>query len=697
MYRVAAWLGALVVVLVLVAALASIGGPQDLYGGLGAVLAGLSGGGLVPLLYLLSAHGLGAVLKPLYCGSASRHAIQMGLGLGLLLTLSHGFGALGWLDNRAVSAILIIPGLGLLIQQLVRERPRPNVSPWLVTWLPAIALLVVAASSPPGILWNSEGRGYDALSYHLQLPQDWLLRGRIEPLEHNVYSFLPGYVESAFYHIGLVMGAKPPRQGDAGAWGMTSGDGSIILACQYLSVGIAIISAWMIASLAAGVIRNCGVDDRTTKPVAILTGAIFLSTPWTIVTGSLGYNDLCVVALGGAGVLAAMDPSLGPARRGALAGLLIGFACGAKPTALFLAAPVAGALLLGLTPPRRWPVAVACGAVCGLLALAPWLIRNQIHGGNPVFPMATGLFGDALWTDEQVTRYSAAHMHVPLVDGLGMLLAPGGKRGLLHPQWLALFPLAIAGAVVGLLRGRARRLAVILLIAFVLQICAWLLLTHVQSRFLIPLTISTAPLIALGAAMLPRRLARGAVTAAVAVQLIASVAIFGAENSGRPNQLLAFGPAALTGEAFRSSSDPAARELEPIFAQAWPQVFVNRALPPTARVYLLGEARPLYFTVPTLYNTTWDAWPLGVAMRRHPGDPAAWAAELRQQGLTHIFYNESELQRLQSSGRGWADPLVMPPTVNEFLQRNARLVRSWPEAGCALFELAPPPAGALAP
>jgi hypothetical protein len=114
-------------------------------------------------------------------------------------------------------------------------------------------------------------------------------------------------------------------------------------------------------------------------------------------------------------------------------------------------------------------------------------------------------------------------------------------------------------------------------------------------------------------------------------------------------------------------------------------------------VYLLGEARPLYLTAPTLYNTTWDTWPLGEAMRRHPGDPAAWAAELRQQGVTHVFYNEAELQRLRSSGRGWADPILTPQAVNDFLQRNARLVRSWPEAGCALFELAPAPSGAAAP
>ena len=78
---------------------------------------------------------------------------------------------------------------------------------WAAWGVPALALLLVAASSPPGWLWDSEGRGYDALEYHLQLPQEWLRMGRLAPLEHNVYSFLPGYIEAAFYHLAVATGA----------------------------------------------------------------------------------------------------------------------------------------------------------------------------------------------------------------------------------------------------------------------------------------------------------------------------------------------------------------------------------------------------------------------------------------------------------------------------------------------------------
>ena len=52
--------------------------------------------------------------------------------------------------------------------------------PWSVLLaLPGLALLLTAACSPPGWLWGGSGadpvgeaRGYDALEYHLQLPQE---------------------------------------------------------------------------------------------------------------------------------------------------------------------------------------------------------------------------------------------------------------------------------------------------------------------------------------------------------------------------------------------------------------------------------------------------------------------------------------------------------------------------------------------
>jgi hypothetical protein len=173
-----------------------------------------------------------------------------------------------------------------------------------------------------------------------------------------------------------------------------------------------------------------------------------------------------------------------------------------------------------------------------------------------------------------------------------------------------------------------------------------------------------------------------AAVAALLLQIGASVEVFRQQGMGQPNQFLVFGPRLFSGELFRERAldTGAGADPEP-FDHVWSQLYVNFSVAPTSRVYLLGDARPLYFTVPVLYNTTWDRWPLAEAMRRAPDDPLAWLAELRARGVTHVLVHYAEIQRLRDSGRGWTDPLITPEGVSRLLEMHARRVRSWPEPG----------------
>jgi hypothetical protein len=57
---------------------------------------------------------------------------------------------------------------------VVRGNLRPENWPvlpgWTVLGAPGLAVMLVAAASPPGVLWASEAGGYDVLSYH---PSVW--------------------------------------------------------------------------------------------------------------------------------------------------------------------------------------------------------------------------------------------------------------------------------------------------------------------------------------------------------------------------------------------------------------------------------------------------------------------------------------------------------------------------------------------
>jgi hypothetical protein len=672
--------------------------------------------GLPAAAYLLGAIGLGRLFVPLLRRAADLPALQAALGLGAMLSLSHllgVFGVLGSGAGRAVAISLPAIGLALLGQQVIAAGRRARDSAgrvWLlsVVGLPAAALMLVAASSPPGWLWESEGRGYDVLSYHLQLPQEWLAMGRIAPLEHNVYSYLPSYVESAFYQVAVMTGAAgAPR-------GMLRGEAYELLAAQWLHAGIAILGAFMIARLVMALVEPLEeqrADGPSPRAVAAgsLAGGLFLSVPWVIVTGSLAYNDLGVVAMMAAALIAATNLRQSAARRGMLVGLLVGAACGIKPTALLFVGLPAGVMMLAWTPRREWLPLVASGAIAGLVMLAPWLIRNAAHAGNPIFPFGAGLLGYGHWDSEQASRYAAAHrFNGSWGERLRLLVVadpadPAGPRhrGLLHPQWSVFFPLVLIAGAAALVLIRTRAVAMWLCLLLALQLAVWLVATHVQSRFLLPLAAPGAALfgVAVWGLMARLRLISLGAVGLVIITFGTSLYLFSREPHlevngmpAGPNEMLVPGAALRSGEFLRAEFERAGPGEQRAAAQdLGPESFVNLALPPGSRVYLLGEATPLYYTRPTVYATTWDRSLLQEAILSGPGSPSQWAERLRAAGVTHVLVNIAELDRLSRSG--FLDPVLEPERINEFLASSTRPVQRWPSAGVALYELIPPGEG----
>lgn len=231
--------------------------------------------------------------------------------------------------------------------------------------------------------------------------------------------------------------------------------------------------------------------------------------------------------------------------------------------------------------------------------------------------------------------------------------------------------------------------------------------THLQSRFLLPLAVTGCGAVALGlAAVLPT--ARGARASAgdgrspwhgsmahgfvfgagsliVVTHVGMAIGIFSGQSDGKPNQWITSSPWLRSGELDRRVLAAEPGRAKELAASAWPEVFVNVLLPPGRTVYLLGDGAPLYFTCPVLYNTTWDKWPLGEAMRRTPGKPSVWTKELWNRQVQFVLVNAAEIDRLQKSG--WADPMVTNDAVNAWLKEEGRLIRSWPEIGVGLFEL----------
>ncbi len=625
------------------------------------------------IAWLAAAFGFGRLVRPLaQAGGADGLAIQAAAGAAVLLWLDAVLGSLGILEGVGAWVVLLA-GIALAADQWWRRPRRSDRSlpllPW-ETWVaaPAVAVLLVAACSAPGWLWESEFGGYDAMSYHLQLPGEWLASGRIEPLSHNVYSYLPGYVEAAYYHLAVAIG-----------------DGvAAVYACQLLHAGFTLLTAAVVWRLAA---RRCG------RRAGALAAAVMLGTPWVVVVGSLGYNEMAVTLFLAAGLLVLdQDPVRSPGR-GVLVGLLAAAACGAKLTAVgFVAAPL-GVLLILTAPPghRVRQAAAAAGAAAAFLS--PWLLRNWANGGNPVFPFATGVLGTGHWTAEQAVTWRRGH----LGDlGVGRRLGEGWTQLLRYgfgpspepaqpwlPQWSLLPWLVVAGLLIGAL-GRLRAQILRPALVLLMQVLFWLSFTHIKSRFMLPAVVPAALLVATVVADLTARAAttatRNALTGAVVLATLAwcclPVVLFGRERGGAPAAMIA-ATGALTGDALRAGE-------RRLMAEVLPAVYLNHDVAPGSRTLLIGEARPLYYRGDVSYQTTWDRGPLSRAMRAEPEAPQRWLRALREAGYSHLLINTEMLERWAAAG--WNDPLITAPRVVGAVETHAVLERDF-DLGTKLYRL----------
>lgn len=669
--------------------------------------------GWMPAAYLAGGIGWGLWCSGLIfgrdaCKKGDRAAITSAVGIAATLTVTHGLGALGLLNPVTAWAwigIGILGGASTLFRSNKQTPPRKtNIQHdrWTLVMLIlgacGVGVMLAASAMPPGAQWDSEFGGYDSLSYHLQLPVEWMASGRIAPLEHNVYSYLPGYMEAATVHMAC-LAAMPPVDA-RGVAGLVSGDGRGVFAPNLLSLGMAIVGAWMIGRLILCWLARIDTDLVTAQRAAAAGAALSLLTPWTHVVGSMAYNETGVVALGAGALLAAAVPGLNPTRRGVLVAVLMGAAAGCKPTAIIFLAPACAVFMAVSARPKQWALMFSIGAVAGLLTLAPWMARNAAFGNNPVFPQAAQLFGSAHWSTEQAETYRDAHtFEGGIIDRLWMLVRPDPDtiaqapvvsrfRGFTNPQW-ALTPfLGLAGTLLLLARERTHRIGFAIFAGTLLGILGWLIATHLQSRFLIPLM----PLLALGfgsavgsfhlSSRSLQRPAQHITFLLLTISLLWSITNFAQQRNARPNDLLGPGTSLFTG-AF--TFDQMTESIPSAWINQFRETNTDSEGGQEGSLLLIGDSAPFYFSHPNVYATVWDRHPLTRSIRDHPNNAILWTRSLRSQGISFVYISFAELNRLIESG--WADPTLTPENLTMFIEQLGPPIQTWPNSGSTLYQL----------
>ncbi len=330
---------------------------------------------------LLSALFVGRlVLSRIFKNPASSLEIivlSAGLGYGLLSYLTLGLAALGFLDRWIFKVGVILMALGCVISFL-----RPAEKPLLASaWKEQNEILFSTGvrfylSFLLGFIFLTDfvmafvpELFYDALVYHLGVPNFYLSAGKLAPLDvmHSKFPFTVQMI----YLIGLALK-----------------DEMVTKLTHFFT--LALISGGM---LAFGI--------RYKKTLWGLVGAlIFAATPTVqlnVISSGVDVAGSLFAFLGAYALLISFESGENSRKLLALSGLFVGFALGSKYTAAPVAATL-GTVFVVRSFLQKKPIveilkdAFTLGGIAAVV-VAPWLIKDWMETGNPIFPFLSDFFG----------------------------------------------------------------------------------------------------------------------------------------------------------------------------------------------------------------------------------------------------------------------------------------------------------------
>ncbi len=566
-------------------------------------------------------------------------------------------------DTRERRAGATVAGERWWVTELVTERPGRLVRTLLVVTAGLFVLaMLLGALLPP--------TDFDVKEYHLQGPKEFFLLGGITFLPHNVYTSFPFHTEMLSL-LAMVLRNDWFRGALAGK--------AVLMSFAPLTA---------LAIFAAG--------RRWFNEWAGWLGAfVYLTTPWTYrlsiiayVEGGLSFYLFASVLAAGL-ALERLWQSKDAKRETVLTGLLAGSAMACKyPGVVQVVFPV-GAVLCGAavwahvraaspntaskdtTPWRAFGTTALWFSLGTLVTIGPWLLKNLIETGNPVYPLLYSVFGGRDWGPALDARWKAAHSpHTYALSALGRnFIDVTLKSDWLSPLLFGLAPLALFGSV-----GRSRVRWLWLYVVYLFA--AWWLLTHRIDRFWVPLIPVVALLAGVGFSW-----TRQPAWRLGAALFIALSAVFN----------LGFITTPLCGNNMYLADLHVARDIAETTEMGIR--FLNRMhLSPQDKVLCVGAAQVFDARFPLVYNTVFDysifqQWcaspdaPPGTPDRDLPMRPADEIRRIFQQnGITWVYVNWREILRYRPT-YGYTD--FVTPERFLWLQQHGVLGQPvpMPEAG----------------
>lgn len=608
---------------------------------------------LVAGLTLVSSYGLGQqllakILSPQQATGLERGLYSVGLGLSAwsLITLILGwFGVLDrWLFVVLLAAPIVVAAIQVrLPRSASASTPSPNKkgkskkgkpvadsvwqqAPWrreiyLGLLLPFAAWIILGAMLP--------STDFDVKEYHLQGPKEWMQAGQITFLPHNVYTSFPFMTEMLSLLAMVVHGDW--------YWGALAGK-TVLMTFAFLTSLTLFVAGQRLFSTQAG----------------FWAALIYLTIPWTyristiaLVEGAVNFY-LAISLLVTVRVVSQLRDGEKPTTFVFLAGLFAGTAMAGKyPGVISVVIPLGLFILCSVW--KQKPKSESNGGFLKLgfiysagvlLTVGPWLLKNLVETGNPVYPLLYSVFGGVDWDVALNQKWKAGH-GVPDYNLWKMLTEWSVDLTAGH-TWLS--PLLYGLAPLAFLKTEHRKRVVALSGYAFFLFATWWLLTHRLDRFWLPLLPVVALLAGAGATTLASAPQRLVLRMACLLGLLF-------------NALMIF--SGLSGYNAFLADLPTSRERITSEYQSGLH-YLNQTIGDDSRVLMVGEAQVFDSEFPLVYNTVFDRslfqqWVGADDSQSEEADDYRLksVAEIRktlaEQKITHVYVNWAEVLRYRTT------------------------------------------------
>lgn len=601
-----------------------------------------------------------------FSGLLEEAVFSCGAGLGVLAAWVFLLAALKVLYLWPVALFLAAAFLAGVLDLARRADPPPAPAPAAASafgpleFAAAAALLLAVLLNLAGAL--SPEIFYDSLVYHLAVPNYYVIKHGFAPMLHNFYSDMP-FTHGMIYAAALLLKGEALAKFVNYAAGLLAAGAVIAMGARWLS-----LRAGLWAALFSYTVAHAMFASWAAGTEALLTLFSVLSL-YAMLRREEGRRWLLLSAV------------------------FAGLAMGVKYTGLFTAAGVMAVYAWG---ERRGPAEALKGlALFALVSAAfvlPWLVKNWLYTGNPVFPFLGGLFGTGPLSDPQKLKDFASHASQlgPFKLGERLLIPWKASMGLVgNSEYFGpLFILLLPGAF---LLGAPGAPAGALWIFFLAAFGGWSV-TSSMVRFLMPAypaagLLMAAYLFSPGHKAL-KMLLKAAALAVCLTGVYWSAVVFYQQERWKP----------LTGAAAKDDYLSRTQPMYPYSAYAAIK-FVNEKLGPEAKVLFLGDERSFYMKKDFLVSSVYDRC-AAVEYAAAAKDGNDLYARLKADGFTHILLNTAEAIRLGRDYRMLSWDARTKKVFYDFWDSHAKEVFVFDEERdgkffnrVAVYELARRPAG----